>query len=185
MCSRESCSVLPTRFLGGVFVFLTAFLLGFAAVAIVDLVRHSVLSATEQEHLFANVETPRTPPAGVNDDGPIAVEYLYTKGFSDRFVAVFRLTNYGSESITFGDRFRDSSYFCRLHEGRLTGTVRVGSVGCRMEDSMLAPDQSTMVEVPVEFDDISYLLTLKYSVGPDFTTKDSHLVVANPHLRKY
>src|SRR5262249_60300698 len=114
-------------------------------------------------------------------EGAVAIEYLYSEPIPDGFEAVFQLTNFGSEDVRFNNNVNSEFYFCRLHEGRLPGTIRVGSVGCLPGSETLSPSESEIILVPVEPDDSAYFLLVRYFDGANGTEQQAKLFVNSPH----
>jgi hypothetical protein len=178
MCCRISPSHPATRIIAGLYILLATFLIGFFAVQVVLLLGQ--LAEPLSQRLLVSVQQPPTPGPDINTGGPLAIEYLYTKVTPDAYEAVFKLTNYGPEPIWF--HHGDKSFLYKLHEGRLPGTIRVGSVGCEIGRHTLEPLDSTTISVGVEADDSAYFLSIRYFIDPHGIEQTAGLLVKRPHL---
>jgi hypothetical protein len=129
------------------------------------------LSQIEKEELVFSVREPKTPGPGVNEDGPLAIEYLYTENLPGDEEAVFEATNYGSEAVRLSDDSNGLT-LCGLHEGIRPGIYLAGSVVCRIDKTSLNPLESTEIRVRVYYEDIGYFLSVNYvtSDKKDFRT---------------
>jgi hypothetical protein len=136
--------------------------------------------------LNRQVERPSRRWVEKNESGPVTFEYLFTDDFVDFSWAVFLVTNHGSQTVRFSDGTRDSSYFCRLHEGVFPGAFRVGTVPCTdNNDDVLEPGRFTYFGVRVDPKDLAYLLSVTYFVGPENAELHAMVPVEKPNRNKY
>jgi hypothetical protein len=101
MCSRESCSVLPTRFLAGVFVFLSTFLIGVGLVQIYSLFVSNFDSSINPTQLDVVKEARFVEWNGpvARPDGIIQLDYLYTTPTVDGPDLEVEVKNNGTQTI--------------------------------------------------------------------------------------
>jgi len=181
MCCRIDPSQPTARIIAGLYILLATFLIGFVVTKATTWIDRTLLDS-ETAKLLQTVEVPQTPRPNVSEEGPLAIEYLYTQQVLDGgFEAVFEVTNFGPETIRFRNRENNNARGCRLREGRLPGTIRVGSIGCKITTDSLARFDSTYIIVPVEPDDSAYVLSIRYFVDSDGTEQKADLWVKEPH----
>jgi hypothetical protein len=123
------------------------------------------------------IDPPPIPVPGVSEEGSLAIEYVWTEPIPDGYQAVFKVSNFGAETI----RFPEAPYACRLHEGKGPRTFRMGSVGCSLDVDFLMPYQSTTAYVSVDKDDRAYFLTFDYYEESSTAKRRAWLHVEQPH----
>ena len=91
MCSRESCSVVPSRFLAGLLIFLGAFLIAMCAVAL----------WTQKLQFFAPASTDtRNTFSGCKNPDQLSIQVRYDVARVNGLpIAVVEIANDGSESV--------------------------------------------------------------------------------------
>src|SRR5437763_16636994 len=108
MCSRESCSVLPARFLAGVFIFLNAFLIGISSAPLTSMwiEARALTQAFEPIETLQRSDMQKHPDPCSNLDGirltPLRLNIRNSDG-SRAYLSVIDVSNSGSESIRFLD----------------------------------------------------------------------------------
>ena len=176
MCSRESCSILPTRFLAGVFIFLSTFLIGVGSIQIVSLlISNFYLNQTQLEVARADsfVES-KGPMAKV--DGIIQVDYLYTTPTAGWPEIKINVRNIGTETIYI---MKITNSVPDANAG--SSTLYAVSDGTRSTGQSIIPgtDLNLTIDTPNMISPASISLT--YAVGRESVPAELHLKILNQH----
>jgi len=178
MCSRESCSVLPTRFLTGVFILLGTFLIGVGSIQIASLfisnfyppINQTQLEVVHEAHL---VEW-NGPMARV--DRIIQLDYLYTTPTAGWPEIKINVRNIGTETI-YIMKITNSVPEANAGSGSLYSVSDgTGSAG---QPIMPGTDLDLTIDTPNMISPASISLT--YAVGRESVPAELRLKILNQH----
>jgi hypothetical protein len=154
------------------------FVLGFEIGASGDLLfKRMLLSEDERIELINMVEQHDTPSPFVNKDGPVAIEFQGIEADPFETLAIYKVTNYGTETVHFAWLGYAPKYYCELRTSPSPHHwIMGGSRECSAEVGSLQPFESTTVSVPVFYDNYGLWLKLYYTIGTSQETKEVNMI---------
>jgi hypothetical protein len=180
MCCRLNTSSPFAKIIAGLYILLATFLIGFFVVKLALRVHWLNISGPESLALLSRVEPPDTHGPKANTDGPVAIEYIQSEPAPGDYQLVFKVTNFGSHTVSFSDDRRT----CGLYRGTWHGLYISGAVPCSFEIDKLEPFQSTTLRASSYSDYAYYGLSVRYFVESEERERDVDLFITEPHESK-
>lgn len=184
MCCRLNYSRRFAGIIAGLYIFLATFLVGFFAVKLTSRVLWLDISGTELSGLLNKVEAPDTPGPKANVDGPLAIEYIETEPAPNHYELLFKVTNFGSETVRFSRDRKTCGLYQGVGPGPDSNIYITGAVPCAFDTEKLEPFQTSTLRATSYSDYSHYWLSVRYFVGSEEKERKIDLFVTEPHKPK-
>jgi len=170
MCSRESCSVLPARFLAGVFIFLTAFLIGITAASFTSMWidARALTQGFEPIETLQRSDTQQRPDPCSNRDGIRLTLLRLNARNSDgsrEYFSVIDVLNSGPQAI----KFLDADFRVSNDDAHKTGAIAYMNEGNAYYRNTIDPNRSLQFRIRSSKPDEIVRAILWYQVGQEPT----------------